>query len=64
MIDNINEKLRQAQIAKDKDDMVKHAERTRQIAINLMKVDKVSETPEIKANGHKVKFWIQTILKW
>ena len=56
MIDNINEKLRQAQIAKDKDDMVKHAERTRQIAINLMKVDKVSETPEIKANGHKVKF--------
>ena len=39
-----------------KEDMVKHAERTRQIAINLMKVDKVSETPEIKANGHKVKF--------
>lgn len=56
MIDNINEKLRQAQIAKDMDDMVKHAERTRQVAINLMKVNKVSETPEIKANGHKVKF--------
>ena len=30
MIDNIDEKLRQAQIAKDKDDMFKHAERTRQ----------------------------------
>lgn len=29
MIDNIDEKLRQAQIAKDKDDMVKHAEKTR-----------------------------------
>lgn len=56
MIDNIDEKLRQAQIAKDKDDMVKHAEKTRQAAINLMKVNKVSETPEIKANGHKVKF--------
>lgn len=37
MIDNINEKLKQAQIAKDKDDMVKHAERTRQAAINLMR---------------------------
>ncbi len=56
MIDNIDEKLRQAQIAKDKDDMVKHAEKTRQAAINLMKADNVSETPEIKANGHKVKF--------
>lgn len=30
MIDNIDEILRQAQIAKDKDDMVKHAEKTRQ----------------------------------
>ena len=56
MIDNIDEKLRQAQIAKDKDDMVKHAEKTRQAAINLMKADNVSETPEIKANGRKVKF--------
>ena len=56
MIDNINEKLRQVQKAKDKDDMVKHAERTRQAAINFMKADNVSETPEIKANGRKVKF--------
>lgn len=56
MIDSIDEKLKQAQIAKDKDDMVKHAERTRQAAISLMKANNVSETPEIKANGHKVKF--------
>lgn len=56
MIDNINEKLRQVQKAKDKDDMVKHAERTRQAAIDLMKADNVFVTPEIKANGRKVKF--------
>lgn len=56
MIESIDEKLKQAQSAKEKDDVLKHAERVRQAALNLMKENNLSETPEIKVNGHKVKF--------
>lgn len=56
MIDSIDEKLRQAQITKDKDDVNGHPGRVKKAAISYMKANSVTETPEIKANGYKVVF--------
>lgn len=63
MIENINDQLRRAQIAKEKDDVINHPENVKRAVINFMKSSGVNKTPEIKANGHKVIFKDPTNLK-
>lgn len=56
VIDNINEQLRKAQKAKEKDDIVKHPEKVKKAAIDYMKSTCTTRTPELKVNGHSVVF--------